>query len=234
VQKIPTLFDRAWDGDHRVEPRWSSPELGNELTLRKIGGADGRLVATEKLDGTNVRVTVRSGEIVRLEARRNPTREQKARGITEPWYRDSDGMSADKYMAAAVTNTPLLGFPDGEWSAEAVGPSIQGNPLELDGHRLYLFPSPALVGRLVPAGVLVPTLPNMDFLARTAEAQFTLLEGLLPRLPSRVNPAKVLEGIVWHKRGLPVAKLKGSDFRKRVPQAAGAGFLPAGAGQPSA
>jgi hypothetical protein len=41
-------------------------------------------MATEKIDGTNIRITLRNNTIVRVEKRRNPNKQEKANGITEP------------------------------------------------------------------------------------------------------------------------------------------------------
>ncbi len=100
----------------------------------------GEGVATEKLDGTNVRLTVRSGTLVRLEKRRNPAKAQKAAGIVDGWYVDADAGSAeDRWIREAAENTDVAGWPDGEHSVEALGPRIQGNPLGLDRHVCVPF-----------------------------------------------------------------------------------------------
>src|SRR4051812_34505083 len=98
--KVPTVFDRDWEGDRGVVPK----------VLVNPGGS----IATEKLNGSNVRVTVRTDAnslavAVRLEKRRNPTKDQKRDGITEPWYVDaSRDEPADRFLFEALDNTPLL------------------------------------------------------------------------------------------------------------------------------
>ena len=56
MKKIKTIFERDWDGDKKIinKPLFSSHDFLNS-------------VATEKLDGTNVRVTIRKSIAVRLE-----------------------------------------------------------------------------------------------------------------------------------------------------------------------
>lgn len=124
MKKIKTIFDRDWDGNRKV--------IDKLIVDFDFANA----IATEKLDGTNVRVTVRNNEFVRLEKRFNPTKIQKHNGITEPWYIDADEYSPqDKWIFDAVRNTDFSQVPDGEWSGEAVGKNIQGNPLNLENNR---------------------------------------------------------------------------------------------------
>lgn len=49
MEKIPTLFDRNWDSDRKVNPTLAVADFDFD-----------QAIATEKLDGTNVRVTVRN------------------------------------------------------------------------------------------------------------------------------------------------------------------------------
>lgn len=179
MEKIRTVFKRDPE-TRRVVDEFVVPQ--QELA---------HAIPTLKRDGVNVRVTVRSGESVRLEARRNPNKQQKARGIIEPWYRDAiEGEPADRFMFEALANTDLSELPDGEWPAEALGPKFQGNPMGLEEHRLLFFTlSPERFPGEVPS----------DFAG--------LREFLL------AQPAEV-EGIVWHApEGGFVGKLKRKDFQ---------------------
>jgi hypothetical protein len=90
MEKIKTIFERDWDGKRGVT---------NKPIVTDFSGA----VATEKLDGTNVRVTVRAHTAVRLEKRRNPDKIQKHKGINEPWYVDASPFEAeDKWIYDAL------------------------------------------------------------------------------------------------------------------------------------
>lgn len=181
MEKIPTIFDRNWEGDRKVVNR----------PLVDISDA----FATEKLDGTNVRLTVRNGLLVRLEARRNPDRAQKDAGIVDPWYRDApDNSSGDRYIWEAAENTDLTDVPDGEWPGEAIGPKIQGNALGLVEHTVVLFS----VGRA-------------PFLA-SAPHCFDRLSEWLPDQRSALNPERAIEGVVWWRDGVAVGKIKVKDF----------------------
>ena len=75
MQKIPTIFVRGEGGRITEEKH---PDCGWVF--------DGDGVATEKLDGTNVRLTVRAGYIVRLEKRRNPTKAHTNKPIFDQCY----------------------------------------------------------------------------------------------------------------------------------------------------
>lgn len=207
MHKIKTIFDRDWDGNHGVIPK----------LLVHPGGT-----VTEKLDGTNVRVTVRDGTVVRIEARRNPPKGLKRSGIEEPWYRDAWQCSdaperiysfapSDRYIIDGVLGTPLSAMPDGEWSGEVVGPKVQGNPLLLDEHRVYFF------GRDLPIAARVPVLDDVPALYQDGAAAeqwyFEALHGYLQGARSRVNPEAPIEGIVWHVMDKPFAKIKLRDFK---------------------
>ena len=183
MEKIPTLFER--DDRFRVvdkpreECRWVF---------------DGEGIGTEKLDGTNVRLTVRSGQLVRLEKRRNPTAAQKRQGIVDGWYAETDEHAADdKWILAAALATDVSAWPDGEHSCEALGPRIQGNPLGLEEHRC------------VPFNLTVPTFADIP-------RDYSGLRAFLAELSSEFAPGHPAEGIVFHHPDGRRAKIKRKDF----------------------
>lgn len=91
MEKIPTIFDRDWNGNRGVVNKLIVDYPFDEAT------------ATEKLDGTNVRLTVRNNTLVRLEKRRNPSKIQKAQGIVEPWYVEAyENEPGDKHIWEAA------------------------------------------------------------------------------------------------------------------------------------
>lgn len=188
MEKIPTIFDRNWDGDRKVNAKSVVLDFDFE-----------NAIATEKLDGTNVRVTVRNHTVVRVEKRRNPNKIQKKQGIVDPWYVDADELDkADTYIFDAVKNTDFSNVPDGEWSAEALGKKIQGNPLNLEGHTLFIFSLDDWKQKVVYTDV--PT-------------DFEGLKGWLPHQKSIFGNDCGIEGIVWHnlKTG-EMCKIKVKDF----------------------
>lgn len=203
MHKIATLFDRDWEGDRKVVATLS-PDA-----QRTLAGLTHRMHATEKLDGTNVRLTVRHGEVVRVEKRRNPDKAQKKRGITEPWYADVTDGPEDRAIVDAATNVDLVGVDDGEWSGEAVGPKIQGNPLGLDAHRVVLFSA--------GQAPLLPTCPRLyDGIHLNNNAcadRFNALRDFILTTRSALNPEVPIEGIVWHNEFGDDLKLKAKDFR---------------------
>jgi len=187
MRKIQTMFKRNWEGNRGII---------NELDIDfPVEG----LKPTEKIDGTNVRLTVRNHTLVRLEKRRNPDKIQKHNGIAEPWYVDADEYDKqDKWIWDAVRNTDLSNVPDGEWSAEAVGTDIQGNPLKLTVNRVFIFSLPEVREQLF-LGV-VPT-------------TFEKLKEWMPKQRSKVGIDAPIEGIVWWDGDEPVAKIKIKDFK---------------------
>lgn len=183
MEKIPTLFER--DERFRVVDR---PRAECAWVF------DGAGTGTEKLDGTNVRLTVRSGQLVRVEKRRNPSKVQKQRGIVDGWYVDTDEHGPDdRWILEAAGNTDVTGWADGEHSCEALGPRIQGNPLALDDHVC------------VPFNLRVP---EYDGVPRS----YPGLRDFLATLDSRYAPGHLAEGIVFHHPDGRRAKIKRKDF----------------------
>jgi len=184
MNKIKTIFDRNWDGDRKVV---NKPLVDPEV-LRNAK-------ATEKLDGTNVRITIRNHTVVRVEKRRNPSKIQKAKGIEEPWYVDADQYDAtDKWIFDGLNHTELLNYiPDGEWSGELMGPNVQGNPLNLPTNRIVFFSLDE-----------APVFEN-------APVSYEELKAWLPKQQSKYGHGAI-EGIVWHCNDGQMFKIKVKDF----------------------
>ena len=183
MDKIPTLFDRG--PDFKVIDK---VRAGCEWVFQGEGAA------TEKLDGTNIRLTTRSGEIVRVEKRRNPNKVQKKKGIVDGWYVDADAYSPeDRWIHEAAGNTDVSDWPDGEHSCEALGPRIQGNPLNLDRHLCVPFDL---------------QIPEYDL----GKRDYAALKSLLADLESRFSPGAPAEGVVFHHPDGRRAKIKRKDF----------------------
>ncbi len=180
MRKIPTVFVR--DGRKVID----EVTPGCEWVLAGEG------VATEKLDGTNVRLTVRCGQVVRVEARRNPSPAKKGVGIFDPWYRDADGPT-DKWITMAVECTDTREWPDGEHCCEAMGPKIQGNPLGLETPVCWPFD-------------LRPP-PMLD-----VPRAFVGMGTCVLKLDSTHAPGRLAEGIVFHHPDGRRAKIKRRDF----------------------
>jgi hypothetical protein len=182
MQKIETIFDR--DEHFKVT---SKIRAGCEWVFAGEG------FPTEKLDGTNVRVTILNHVIVKVEKRRNPTKEEKAEG-QEPGYIDSHREDPqDKHIFNAVDNTDISQWSDGAYSCEAVGPKIQGNTLGLASSILY------------PFGWRPTILPDM---VRTFES----IKPYVLNLDSVFSPGHPAEGIVFHHSDGRMAKIKRKDF----------------------
>lgn len=198
MEKISTLFQRERHGG-KVTDAYAQGVLQPSLDW----------VATEKLNGVNVRLTIREGQLVRLEVRNPPSVKQRDAGITHPWYRDAlpeEDPGKDYWLWNAARNTKVDSVPDGEWSGEAVGPKIQKNSLALASHRVYLFSLIPWIDTLAD-DVLIPPVVSR------APMDYDGLVEWLPHQESLVNPEAPMEGLVWWFFDEPVAKIKGSDFR---------------------
>lgn len=188
MQKIKTIFDRNWNGNRKVNPNLAV--TGFDFT---------NAIATEKLDGMNVRITIRNETVVRVEKRRNPSKAQKLSGIIDPWYVDADEKNkGDSYIFKAVRNTDLKDVPDGAWSAEALGEKIQGNPLNLVGHTLFIFTLNDWKQKVVFKNVPI---------------DYEGLKKWLPQQKSKIGNNCGIEGIVWHDLSTGrMCKIKVKDF----------------------
>ena len=183
MKKMPTIFERGTN--FKVIDKIHA---GCEWVFIGAG------LATEKVDGTNVRLTIRAGGCVRVEKRRNPTRVQKKQGIIDGWYVDADECDpGDKWIFEAVKSTDVENWPDGEHSCEAMGPKIQGNPLGLENHIC------------VPFNLEIPT---YDEIPRS----YNELAKVLVELESKYSPEHFAEGIVFHHPDGRRAKIKRTDF----------------------
>lgn len=129
MKKIPTIFERDWDGDRSRVVNKPHPDCGWVFA--------GEGVATQKLDGTSC--MVREG---RLYKRREVKKGQTAppefelatfdeeTGKTVGWMPVTDA-SEDKYHREAFLRGTL---PDGTY--ELVGPNVQGNPEHMEQNTL--------------------------------------------------------------------------------------------------
>ena len=189
MNKIPTIFARV------------NNKITNAYVKQVVDFPFANSIATEKLDGTNVRLTIRNHILVRLEKRFNPSKQSKEKGIIEPWYIDAQQLDpSDAYIWEAARNTKLEMVPDGEWSGEAVGPKIQGNPLNLNDHRVMLFSLEQAVSGL-------PVFENVPI-------TFEELKVWLPQQKSKYGNDCGIEGVVWHAPDGRMAKIKTKDFRR--------------------
>jgi hypothetical protein len=132
MKKIPTLFERDWEGDRsrvldKVHP-------GCEWV------AAGEGVATRKMDGTSC--LIRDGQIYKR-------RELRKGDAVPPLFEQAD---YDEETGKTVGWIPCDIGPDDKWHMEAfeaagfpadgtyelIGPKVQGNPERVPTHRLVL------------------------------------------------------------------------------------------------
>ena len=178
MEKIPTLFLRNPE-NMKLVTREINPDAAWIL--------DAKSIPTIKRDGTNVRVTILNGKCIGLEKRRNPTREEKARGAEPGYILASTDDPSDKHIFAAVDATDFSEWPEGQWSCEALGPKIQGG-IESSVPTLYPFS-------------WNPTYIKEDILLT--------FDGIKAYLETHK-----IEGIVWHEQSDQgrMAKIKRRDF----------------------
>lgn len=143
MKKIPTLFERDWDGDKSLVT--TAVHEGCEWVLAGEG------VATRKLDGTCC--LVRGGNLYkRREVKKGKpapggfelVEEDAKTGKRIGWVGVSDGPE-DKWHREA--------FEAGAWADgtyELIGPKVQGNPEHEDFHLLTPHASLGLVLNDVP------------------------------------------------------------------------------------
>lgn len=136
MKKIPTMFERDWNGDcSRV---LDQPHPACEWVF------DGQGTATRKLDGTCC--LVRDGKLYKrreLKATDNApegfelSAKDDETGKIVGWMPVGDGPE-DRYHREAFREQEIIGS-DGTY--ELVGPKIQGNPENWAGHQLVLHGS---------------------------------------------------------------------------------------------
>lgn len=189
MKKIQTIFERDWEWNRKVI---------NKFVDGVFPGLLSGMIATEKLDWTNVRITIRNHTVVRVEKRRNPDKIQKAKGISEPWYTDaSEFWPEDKWIFDGLNNTDISEVPDGEWSGELLWPNVQGNLLNLETNRVVFF-----------SLLKVPVFEDCP-------STYEELKEWLPKQKSKYGNDCGIEWIVWHRDIFwndEMYKIKTKDF----------------------
>ena len=91
MEKIPTIFERG--NNFRVIDKFKAE---CDWVARGEG------IATEKIDGTNIRVTLKDGKIIDVEKRRNPNRKEKEQGAEPTYVPALRADPSDKWIFASV------------------------------------------------------------------------------------------------------------------------------------
>ena len=184
MEKIPTLFLRNPDNMKLV-----TQEVNPEAAW--VFGVE--VKPTVKRDGTPVLVHVETGQVlVPSFKRRNPTREEKAKGAEPGWIEMHLDDPSDRHLWAAINGTDFSAWPNGAWPCEALGPKIQGG-VESDIPHLYPFSwDPEWIEEEIPL---------------TYEGIKAFLE------------THDYEGIVWHEQSDTgrMCKIKRRDFGLKWP-----------------
>ena len=100
-------------------------------------------------------------------------------------------------MCIRDRNTSFIHLPDGEWSAEAFGKNIQGNPLKLSKNQVFVFDCPS-------------ELEKIRF--ENVPLDFEGVKAFLLSTKSYFNAKCGIEGIVWHNAKGERFKIKQKDF----------------------
>jgi hypothetical protein len=136
MKKIPTMFERDWNGDRSRVVNQPHPDCGWVFA--------GEGVATRKLDGTCC--LIRGGKLYKRRELRDgdevPVNFEEAdhdteTGKTVGWVPVGDGPE-DRYHREAFREHEII-QRDGTY--ELVGPKIQGNPEHWAGHQLVMHGS---------------------------------------------------------------------------------------------
>lgn len=188
MKKIPTMFERDWNGDRsrvldKPHPDCGWVFAGEGMATRKLDGTcclirDGKLYKRRELKPTD-----NAPEGFELADRDDET------GKIVGWMPVGDGPE-DRYHREAfaeLSRADRPSFPDGTY--ELIGPKIQGNPEGIPDHRL---------------------IPHYYCEQINAPRTFDALRAFLAD--------KNIEGLVWHHRDGRMAKIKLRDFGLRRPR----------------
>lgn len=188
MQKIPSVFCRNYDGDHRVR---DEVVAGSEWVLAGEG------CPTVKFDGTAC--MFRAGVLYkRFDAKKGKTPPAGFEPCQDPdpatghwpgWIPVLEGNPADKWALEALTKKVNAGGVS-EGTYELCGPKINGNPEGLASHELLRHGS-----------CVVITTRKLT--------SFPEIRELLEEMP--------IEGIVWHHVDGRMAKIKRKDFGLQWP-----------------
>lgn len=197
MQKIPTLFKREFDAEHRKRITREVTE-GCECVL------EGRAVPTLKWDGAACAII--GGEIYkRYDAKQKygkkppegaiPCQESPdpITGHWPHWVKCEEGNPADKYFLGAFRRMKELWGEGSEKDGtyEAIGPAWQANPYRLEENLLERH-----------GNVKLPMESLLD--KETGKITFDSIKAMLGQIE--------IEGIVFWVDGKPLCKIKRSDF----------------------
>ena len=122
-----------WDGKVRDMPKIQSPFVrkiinGNYIVTSEIPDGlewvfnDDSVLATEKLDGTDVSIVIENGMITSIWNRTNRI----------PFFCKGKGFIIEGLLESF--DRGYCELPDGQWFGELIGPKVNGNPYNLKRH----------------------------------------------------------------------------------------------------
>lgn len=110
-------------------------EAGHYVVTQEINPAcervfeDEKVVCVEKLDGTNLSIELKAGQVVSIQNRLN---------VIDP--RSPSTVHLMEWLYESLKKG-YLSLPDGIYFGELIGPKLNGNPMELDKHIWLPFQS---------------------------------------------------------------------------------------------
>ena len=198
MKKIPTIFERDWNGDRSKVLDKPNPECawvfaGEGIATRKLDGTSCMVRGNTLYKRREFRATENIPEGFELADRDHETKKfvgwmPVGNGPEDRWHREA----FDLLKSARLNWTPVIdpnsAVPDGTY--ELIGPKIQGNPEHYPHHTLVRHDE---------------TEQYLDA-PRTFKELWYWLDGM------------DIEGLVWHHPDGRMAKLKLRDMDlKRVP-----------------
>lgn len=213
MQKIPTIFDRDWEGDRsRVLP---VPVPDAQWVF------DGEGKATRKLDGTCC--LVKDGKLWKRQEVKPPKKADPATwapdDVKPAGFVEEDRRQNEKGLVVLTGWVPVGDGPEDQWHREAwaalqTGPSVftspTGKPRTWEKGKIwegtYELVGPQINGN--PEGIPTNQLISHDGLDLVGVDPPRDFEGLRDWLA--MHP--IIEGIVWHHSDGRMAKIKLRDF----------------------
>lgn len=200
MQKIPTVFERDWDGDRSLVLDVPNPEADWVFA--------GEGVATRKYDGTSC--LVRDGKLFK--------RHEVKPGRPAPEGFEQVDERKDKDGGTILTGwVPVGEGPEDQWHREALesliaGIGIDGALVDADGTYELLGPKVQKNPEATTGHILLCHADATPYIVpRTFEGMRDVLQAL-NMVPNPLDPGIGIEGFVFHHPDGRMAKIKARDF----------------------
>lgn len=202
MQKIPTVFERDWEGDRSRVLEHVTP--GCEWVLAGEGEA------TRKYDGTSCLVDLRDGDLTLFKRF-----EVKPGKPTPDGFVQVDARTAETGGEILTGWVPVGEGPEDKWHNEAFVALLDANP---DTWAEDLLGTYELLGPKIqknPEGAEAHVLVAHEKAERYIVPR--TYEGMKETLAALINDGVGIEGFVFHHEDGRMAKIKARDFGIRRP-----------------